>query len=259
MTQPQFLKYHGGKFYMADAIISRFPKHELYIEPFLGGGAVLQRMRGPRVGADVDTDLINLWQMLQDSDEFSHAIGGQVYCEQAWNFWTSDPNRGSSPIELAMARLIRQRFSRGGMGKTFAWSERLRGGQPGDVNAWQNFQKALPQIRRSIEGVKFYAQSFSLTMRDHDSSDTLFYCDPPYLPSTRTAKKVYEHEMSISDHEWFLKVATDLKGKVVISGYPNSLYDTALSGWTRHTISMPNHSGQGTSKQRRTEVLWVKP
>jgi hypothetical protein len=43
-----------------------------------------------------------------------------------------------------------------------------------------------------------------------------------------------------------------------LSGYRSGLYDVALAGWQRHEFDMPNHSGQGQAKQRRTECLWVK-
>ena len=44
---------------------------------------------------------------------------------------------------------------------------------------------------------------------------------------------------------------------IVLSGYRSALYDRALSGWERHETELPNHSGQGRSKQRRTESVWM--
>jgi len=35
------LKWHGGKYYLASRIVSLMPCHLHYVEPFLGGGAVL--------------------------------------------------------------------------------------------------------------------------------------------------------------------------------------------------------------------------
>jgi DNA adenine methylase len=87
---------------------------------------------------------------------------------------------------------------------------------------------------------------------------TFSYCDPPYLPSTRTAKKAYgAFEMSYEDHELMLDVLKEVKGKVMISGYANELYSRELEGWRQVKIDMANHSGQGGEKQRRVEVVYM--
>lgn len=44
------LRYHGGKWRLAEWIIRHMPPHRIYIEPFGGGGSVL--MRKPRAYAD---------------------------------------------------------------------------------------------------------------------------------------------------------------------------------------------------------------
>jgi DNA adenine methylase len=65
--------------------------------------------------------------------------------------------------------------------------------------------------------------------------------------------------MTEKDHEALLKVIVRLQGKVFISGYFSDMYDQALLGWERHEWKMPNHSGQGKSKQPRVECLWESP
>ncbi|HME59345.1 MAG TPA: hypothetical protein VKF63_13460, partial [Terracidiphilus sp.] len=86
-----------------------------------------------------------------------------------------------------------------------------------------------------------------------------FYLDPPYHPATRTARNAYEHEMSDRAHSRLLQAVQSLRAMVVLSGYSHPMYDTALRGWDRRTFDMPNNAGQGKTKQRRTEVLWLNP
>jgi DNA adenine methylase len=60
-------------------------------------------------------------------------------------------------------------------------------------------------------------------------------------------------------HARLIEAIAACRGKVVISGYANPLYDGALVDWERCEIEMPNHSSQARAKQRRVEVLWFNP
>jgi DNA adenine methylase len=93
-------------------------------------------------------------------------------------------------------------------------------------------------------------------IRREDGPLTLYYCDPPYLDETRTARKAYAHEMSEADHRELLDMLLAVRGKVMLSGYPSQLYDEALAGWTRHAFDLPNNAAGGPTKARETEVLW---
>jgi len=91
-----------------------------------------------------------------------------------------------------------------------------------------------------------------------DGPGTLFYADPPYPHSTRTACKVYgDFEMTDAEHAELLAVLRQVKGKVMLSGYPSRLYDDTLSDWNRHTRQIANYAAGGPTKARETEVLWL--
>ena len=60
-------------------------------------------------------------------------------------------------------------------------------------------------------------------MRQHDSRDTLFYLDPPYMTSTLDLAQDYRHEMSNDQHRELAKAVHSMKGMLVVSGYKSAL------------------------------------
>lgn len=83
------------------------------------------------------------------------------------------------------------------------------------------------------------------------TNDTLIYSDPPYLPTTRRAVRVYRHDYSETDHVSLLETLLELPCMVMISGYANSFYDEKLSEWHRETFGGTSQVG------RREEVVWM--
>ena len=99
----------------------------------------------------------------------------------------------------------------------------------------------------------------------YDTPQTFFYCDPPYVPSTRRAG-VYKHELTDEDHQELVELLKQIQGRVMLSGYPNELYDSL--GWRRiewevncHAAGRTRVSGlQGAGSaagQKRTECVWM--
>jgi DNA adenine methylase len=63
--------------------------------------------------------------------------------------------------------------------------------------------------------------------------------------------------MSEADHIELLELVRQVRGKVMLSGYPSALDDDALAGWKRHEWVRPSDAGGGRTKARRAEVLWT--
>jgi DNA adenine methylase len=253
-------KHHGGKAYLARRIIAYFPPHRIYLECFAGGLSIL--LNKPRskveVAGDLNLGLIRMWQTLRDhGSEVLRRLVETPYTEEAWRDATLEVDC-SYEIEHAVAFIVANRMSRGGLGKSFAWSERLRGGQPGDKNAWETMiRDDLPRVIDRIRDVRFeHGDALRLIDVFKGDREALIYADPPYLPATRTHRKAYACEMTREEHEVLLAQLRACKAKVFLSGYRDPLYDEALVDWTRHEFEIANHSGQGRTKQRRVECLW---
>jgi DNA adenine methylase len=58
----------GGKSRLAKPILSQFPKHTCYVEPFCGGAAIFLKKKPSKseVINDVDGELINLYRCIQN-------------------------------------------------------------------------------------------------------------------------------------------------------------------------------------------------
>ena len=91
-------------------------------------------------------------------------------------------------------------------------------------------------------------------IKDHDSKDTLFYVDPPYVAATRVAIEGYRCEMTDGEHQKLSETLRNVKGMVVLSGYSSPLYDQLFDGW--RCAAVETH---GDSASKRTEVLWFSP
>jgi DNA adenine methylase len=94
-------------------------------------------------------------------------------------------------------------------------------------------------------------------IRTQDGEKTLFYLDPPYVHHSRATVGNYTHEMSEADHRAMLDTICLCRGKVMLSGYPNRLYDRELHDWNRHEIDIDNKAAGGKTKRKMTEVLWM--
>ena len=78
----------------------------------------------------------------------------------------------------------------------------------------------------------------------------LVFVDPPYITETRIRPKIYAFEYNFQDHEDLLNILVQVSAKVIISGYPHSLYDQLLHKWNKVTYITQTQSGP------REERLW---
>jgi DNA adenine methylase len=261
------VKAHGGKYYLARQIVPILLKVRAkiteYLEPCAFGASIFLALpQMPReILGDINPAVTDLWKVLGDpilATTLSQRLSAVTYDEAT--FVAAAVESSGDIVERTTQFLIRSRFSRGGLGKTFAWSERTRGGRPGDENAWHTFRaKELPRIIERARGVEVTGDPcWSTVWESRQKIQRLIYADPPYMPRTRTAKKAYgPFEMTPVQHYWLVGGLRAHSGPAAVSGYRCPEYDRWLHDWRRFDFDMPNNSGQTRQKQRRTESLWV--
>ena len=85
---------------------------------------------------------------------------------------------------------------------------------------------------------------------DYQGSE-LVYSDPPYLLASRTSGRRYRFDYDQRDHIELLELLKRLPCRVILSGYPSTLYDDLLQGWRSLELQVMNRGGV------RTEKLWM--
>lgn len=253
-TRP-ICRYHGGKWKLADWIISNFPKHKVYVEPFGGAASVL--LKKERSYAEVYNDLagemVNLFKVARDDGE---ALAQLVELTPfARTEFSGSYEPSTDPLEQARRTLVRSYM---GFGSAAA-SKKATGFRANSTRSgttpshdWANYPDALRLVIQRLRGVVIENRDALSVMAQHDSKETLFYVDPPYVASSRDAGSDYLHEMSDSDHESLAVFLNGLKGMVVVSGYESDLYTAAFEGWKRI-----EREAFADGARPRLEVLWL--
>jgi DNA adenine methylase len=125
------------------------------------------------------------------------------------------------------------------------------------ASAWLSAVDGLVEVRHRLARVQILCRDAVDVIRSHDGPGTVFYCDPPYLGETRAASDVYAFEMDEEKHVRLLQTLTEVRGKVILSGYPSAIYDEFLRTWRRVERQVPNHAAGGKTKRAMIECLWL--
>ncbi len=263
-TRP-VLRWHGGKWLLAPWIISHFPAHRVYVEPFGGAASVLIRKERAyaEVYNDLDDDVVNLFRVLRDRKNGDQLLADLRMTPFARTEFNEAYLPTDCPVEQARRLIIRSFMGFGSDGHNGARPTgfRANSNRSGTTPAhdWTNYAGPLEMIIARMEGVVIEKRPAIEVMAQQDTPLTLHYVDPPYVWETRSkahnsSKKNYRHELSDEDHVQLLEVLKNLQGMVVLSGYATPLYDDALSGWRR-----VERAALADGARERTEVLWINP
>jgi len=255
------LRYHGGKWILAPWIISHFPEHRTYVEPFGGAASVLLRKQRcySEVYCELDGEVTNYFQILRDPKTRAKLVEAVQLTPFSRAEFELSCQVSDDALESAR-RLVVRSFMGFGSTVTGRWKTGFRSNsnRSGSTPAhdWANLPVALAQIGRRFKGVVIEERDATKCMSEHDSPYTLHYIDPPYPNSTRNkrwAGRAYKHELTDDDHLNLLNFLIDeIEGMVVISGYRCELYNDMLSGW----ISIEKETFADGARER-TEVLWL--
>ncbi len=222
------MKFMGSKNRHAKDIIPMFAlgNQSAYVEPFVGGANLIDKISGHRIAGDIDKDLICMWQAVS---------GGWMppakFTEQEYKDIKDAP---TSPLRGYAA------FALSYGGKKFGGWRRDKDGQRDYVSeAYRNAAKQFPLLR----GTKFFECSYR-ELRFPTGS--VVYCDPPYAGTTS-----YGGQFSHNDFWDWVRIISKVNW-VFISEYSAPLDFKRI--WTK---TVPSSLTKNTGGKSAHEGLYV--
>lgn len=265
--QRPFLKWAGGKYSLLPELDRLLPAGKRLIEPFVGGGSVfLNSDKHERfLLADVNADLINLYQMLavvpdsviyEAMKAFRHLNDAENYTviREAFNAQRLDA------VERAAAFLYLNRHCFNGL---------IRYNLDGFFNVGFGKYKApyfpeeeIQAFKRKAHACVFMNAGFRRTLALAGDGDVV-YCDPPYEPLPGTAGFTnyaaggfsWDSQVELAES----CVAAHQRGaKVVISNStaPRVIELYEQHGFTLHRVSARRAiSSKGSTRETASDVV----
>ncbi|GIZ15269.1 DNA adenine methylase [Capnocytophaga catalasegens] len=247
------ISYYGGKQTMLPYILPLIPEHQVYIEPFFGGGAVFWAKQPSKVEIinDFNANVINFYEVVKtDFQALTSLIDKSIVSreayksalvmyhspfvfsplQRAWAFWYVTNNGFSN--EIGNCRFDKLgKNTRGLANKVLEFS--------------QDYSERLKHVQLENTDACEVIKKF-------DSSSSFIYCDPPYVGARQGHYGGYEQE----HFNQLLEALSQIKGKFLLSSYQNkelSKYAEQL-GWSQKEIVMSLGSSNIKGAKRR-EIL----
>ncbi|QKZ15160.1 DNA adenine methylase [Spirosoma sp. KUDC1026] len=249
------ISYYGGKQNLVSTIlpILQVP-HARYVEAFVGGGAVFWAKRPSALESinDLDDRVINFYRVCQARfDELNDRVQSTLHSESVYRLAGKILKEAKADeVAFAWAFWVQTNMSFGH--KLFAG---FRFAQDHDEaqtthNSKQKFTTLLSERLASVE---IFSRDALSVIALKDAKDTLFYLDPPYVSSDCGHYKGYTR----ANWEELLHTLTTIKGKFVLSSYPEPELAELLAGqvWHQHQIQQAIGVTGKKAGKVKTEVI----
>ena len=162
------MRYIGGKSRLGKEIgliLKQYRKHnQPYIEPFIGSAGVFQHMESPKLGSDLDEDIVSFLTALRDGWIPPKHVSEEMYNQIKNNEITCSPQ---------LRGFVAYGCSFGGK----KWGGYARG-EDRDY-AYESYKSAL-KLQLKIKDSEFLCCDYS----ELNPENALIYCDPPYKNTT---------------------------------------------------------------------------
>jgi DNA adenine methylase len=267
------LRYPGGKSKAIKTLSPWFPKTiSEYREPFIGGGSIAIEITksNPDVPVwinDLYVPLYNFWVQLRDrGEELSERVREEkqrtldegdkdkvtAKAKELFNRYKAEIDTYSD-FEKAVAFFVMNKCSFSGLTENSTFSQSASNSNFSLVGA-----DKLAQFSKLIKDWKITNIDYSEVMKEHGSSDTFVFLDPPYdikdflYGKNREMHKSFDHNRFADDvyncvHKFMITYNVNDRLKELYKNYN-------LKEW-KLRYSMAHRGDKGTDENIKTELL----
>ena len=178
-----FYPWLGGKHHLLNTILQRLYPHTIYVEPFLGSGAVfLGKVPAKReVLNDRNSEIVTLWRVIQSHhEEFCRCYSGMINSREEFERFKLIPPQTLTDVQRAVRFFFLMRLSYGGKPQhSYAFATKP-GSQP---------RVTLEQVSGILDQVRARLKTPHLVIENRDwrwliercdDPDAMYFLDPPY-------------------------------------------------------------------------------
>ncbi|MFW9930648.1 MAG: DNA adenine methylase [Candidatus Thorarchaeota archaeon] len=278
MPYRNLILWYGGKFRALNEILPLVnnTKHKIFVEVFGGGGSIILNKNPSELDIynDIHEGLISFFRVLRDREsmeKFKKLILLTPWSRTEWKTFRTKWRKEKNIIKKAFMfyyttnLTFQGQIDVGNGGFRFCKTNRSH------IKSYFKKMNYLFYFHKKILQLQIESLDWKRLIKTYDSEDTLFYLDPPYIHSTRKLPNAYNHEFTNANHrEMLLYLVKKVKGKILLSGYNNIMYNKILVdkyGWGKKEFKAYiaiNYKSEidikkAKEKRKRTEVLWISP
>ncbi|MAO19721.1 MAG: hypothetical protein CMJ25_03120 [Phycisphaerae bacterium] len=245
--QPIFCRV-GAKTLMRFQILKYIPNHMIYVEPFIGGGAVFWNKPSAEASVinDLDKQLINDYNLIKSAPTDISKYRSQDKLntlQKRRDFITK--NHTTKPDKLIDAILRRcSGFS----------SKYIKKGKENQIYQVRgNPLKKIKNLQRYKDKLKttiIKNQDYKKIIKDYDTYNTFFYLDPPYEESD---KGFYDD--NIIDYEEMSNILKKIKGKFALSINGSSYIKKTFKDFKIIKLELKTNAKVFIGSKKREELL----
>ena len=238
----------GGKYILKEIIINRIPNHDIYIEPFLGSGAIFFNKEKARISILNDIDKLTyetfLYLKTVDPDEEFEPCNA---VKEEMEYYANNKKLDSVINRLYRNLLIHQStFCSRALGRKIDGKYLL---YPSKGCPDLKIKTRLKKSQEKLKDTLILNEDYKYILKKFDGKNSFFYLDPPY----ENCKRLYENEKF--NFEELRDVLKEVKGKFLLSINSSEYIKELFKEFFIEEIDAKSYGTYTIGKKDRKELL----